>query len=180
MLRLAGPDRGHRGAPARAPVRAPNPSATPRALATEATLGMVGFGSLRSEAPLHLCQICGLALAKPVLFGVVQLVEMRETSGAGCHPRCFALALRHCPHFDARYSADEAVAFVYHGEGPGVRVQHRSWGPDRFDVDPDAEPVTRAEVCRLVGLERKASGSTAPAGLGCTITAARELRKDVG
>jgi hypothetical protein len=117
---------------------------------------MVDFGALRREArsPGHLCQVCGLELGETVLFGMTQLPEMGETSGPGCHPRCFALALKHCPHFAARYSEDEAVAYLYRGPGPGFRCD-QGIGPITFHVSDDVETVTRAEVRELVRASRR-------------------------
>ena len=66
----------------------------------------------------RLCQVCGEKLGRVVVLGNAHDEGM--TSGPGCHPRCFALAMKFCPHFaKAESMANGRVAFLYEGSGLG-------------------------------------------------------------
>ena len=100
----------------------------------------------------RLCQICGEELGQVVVLGRYGTEE--QCSGPGCHPRCFAVAAKFCPHFA---KADDAViAYRYEGVGLGYvwEVEDEFWreeGPylDSNDLDPACVPLTRAEVRQL-------------------------------
>lgn len=100
----------------------------------------------------RLCQVCGLALGRTILLGAAR---PGETSGPGCHPRCMALALKHCPHF--AYN-DEVAAYRYDGPGVGyVDIFPWSWHggvslglyTDNSEVSTYAVPLSKAEVREL-------------------------------
>lgn len=97
------------------------------------------------DATARRCQVCGLELGKVILLGRVG--RGKDTSGPGCHPRCFALALKFCPHFDEM--GGKFVAYRYEGLGTGlVKEQHGDGGMRR--VTSRARRVTREDVRALV------------------------------
>lgn len=100
---------------------------------------------------VRLCQVCGLPLRWTIILGSVPSGgDTRLTSGPGCHPRCFALALRNCPHLD-ELPPESPVAFRYDGDGTGLGEV--PWVEDEFisnvPLDPSAVPLARDESLRL-------------------------------
>lgn len=69
----------------------------------------------------------------------------RVTSGCGTHPKCFALTLQWCPHFDGFIDSD-IVCWIYQGEGLGLTPQFM--GPPQ--VDDNAVPATRKEFIKFL------------------------------
>lgn len=67
------------------------------------------------------CAVCGEALGRTVVFGAV---ARYETNGPPVHPRCFAMTLRFCPHFQREKFQDRrrTVAYVYTGDDPKEAV----------------------------------------------------------
>lgn len=94
------------------------------------------------DADARLCQVCGLELGRVVLLGRVG--RGKNTSGPGCHPRCMALALKFCPHFE---DVGKHVAYSYEGPGTGLVREDDGVGVGR--VTSRARRITRDEVKAL-------------------------------
>lgn len=60
------------------------------------------------------CVVCGLDLGRVVLFGHTGTLR---SNGPGAHPRCFAMTLKFCPHFNQgkHVEPNQTVAYVYDG-----------------------------------------------------------------
>jgi hypothetical protein len=99
----------------------------------------------------RLCSVCGERMG-----GTVVLCKFKDsrwsTSGPGCHPRCAALAVKHCPHLQETPDG-ETVAFRWDWNGNGYL-----WAdPDVSEVytdgdlvvEPDAVPMSREAVVKL-------------------------------
>lgn len=126
-----------------------------------------------------LCEVCGDALGEVVLLGRiyfdgdVRFMTQEERAaqethplrgyvdGYGTHPRCMALALRFCPHFnEAAIDAEEPVAYVH------ALADHRRWAMVAYeqrsirseDIKPLAgsQAVTQGEVIALARQDRPA------------------------
>lgn len=75
----------------------------------------------------RLCAVCGEPLRSLTLYGALDRggfwADMREkhTNGPGAHPRCFAMALRFCPHFTG-YDDKAVVAYLYDKPRHGFKV----------------------------------------------------------
>lgn len=126
--------------------------------------GMADFYAFRDDCRRadteRLCCICGDPLNHYVAIGA-QSGE-RQTSGGWGHPRCIALAVRLCPHFD-KFRDGPVVAWLHEGEGIGVdRVMFSVDSPplDRdfiglgatFEVDdvlPTTKPMDRSDLAWL-------------------------------
>lgn len=109
----------------------------------------------------RLCQVCGLQLGSIVLLG---LARPGETSGPGCHPRCMALAVQHCPHL----ALDGVIAYQYTGPGPGYvddiafpwNSPYNGLYAENVNVSTYAVPLTAADVKALA--KRDPMGGSAP------------------
>lgn len=84
----------------------------------------------REAAEDRLCVICGLELGVSRVMGAfgsnVEIPhEVLLTDGPPGHPRCIALAARHCPHLRRQWENtpapdDVIIAYVYEGAGPAA------------------------------------------------------------
>lgn len=114
--------------------------------------GFLNFGRDAERAHTdRLCAVCGEELHRVIVLGAVFEPEQRLTNGPGAHPRCFALALRFCPHFDARYDDADVVGFVYRGCGLGYVTPPEREPYEEFaaPVYESAEPISRADARAL-------------------------------
>lgn len=108
-----------------------------------------GFRPGASEAHRdRLCAVCGEEMRGTVVLGNFQ---GHNTSGPGCHPRCAALAVARCPHFE---DLPDVVAFAYDGPGPGyIHENFRELYSEGHVVHPMAQPLCRDEVRRLASID---------------------------
>lgn len=97
----------------------------------------------------RLCAICGNKMDGFVTLAAAN--NQRYTSGGWGHPRCIALAVKVCPHFQ-RYEQggkgyeNPTVAWLYRGEGVGLVDPNFEY----FDeISSDAEPLTLIELKQL-------------------------------
>ncbi len=73
------------------------------------------------------------------------------TDGPPGHPRCIALAARHCPHLRGQHQGDEdfVIALAWTGDGVGyveVPPEHQVEGAPRLLVHPHAKQLTLAQL----------------------------------
>lgn len=125
-----------------------------------------------------LCVVCGEELGHFKVFGDSDtgarggwngkrmFYPRRQTNGPPAHPRCFAMALKFCPHFnDARYKqARKVVAYLYEGEDSGVPQNNPEVFTFDYKVPASAVAMRRDEILAFakqnpMGVERKAEQS---------------------
>lgn len=119
----------------------------------------------KSAGRFGLCVVCGEELGHVRVMGrwrgdkELERVTML-TDGPPGHPRCIALAVKHCPHLRALAGEpegdrkgpepDRVVAYVYDGPGPAaMEVPGTNAGIPRV-VHPRARPLTPEELRALV------------------------------
>jgi hypothetical protein len=95
----------------------------------------------------HLCGVCGEPLRATTCMGIVKNPSDYLSNGPPVHPRCMALSLRFCPHFDLRYSQDEPIAFIYTGTDAGYARNAES--EELLHVDRAAIQATRTDIVAL-------------------------------
>jgi hypothetical protein len=114
--------------------------------------------------PWGLCVVCGLELGRVRVMGrfrgTDRLAGVMLTDGPAGHPRCIALAARHCPHLRSLAGLDEplrngaehdrVVAYVYDGPGPPSLAvpKGRGSGLPRV-VHPSARKLTPEDLRAL-------------------------------
>jgi len=74
------------------------------------------FDSVRSleSYTKRLCAVCGEKLESDTLYGAVfdyypYDPKLKYTNGPGCHPKCFAMALKFCPHFNENWMPEDGT-----------------------------------------------------------------------
>lgn len=109
----------------------------------------------------RLCAVCGERMDGLIVLG---RQHHKDTNGPGCHPRCAAMAVKFCPHFEREFEnvlpygpcdighADAIVAYVY--DGPGVGYCHRLTDTDglytnNLKIKANARPLDRAALREL-------------------------------
>lgn len=91
------------------------------------------------------CAVCGEPLNRIVVFGAVNRFE---SNGPPVHPRCFALTLKFCPHFQHPRWKDRrrAVAYVYEGDDyrdalvPAKSVDYVTFKPGKNGATDTSDP----------------------------------------
>lgn len=131
------------------------------------------------------CVVCGERLNRTVVFGHFQSEFGRganpSSNGPASHPRCFALAMKFCPHYNRKpYTAKRfTLGWVYKGDDWVEAVMPML----RYDPKGDPLPATRQDSLNAVtgtyDLRRRlvkahtrseciARAKTDPLGLGAT------------
>lgn len=96
----------------------------------------------------RLCSVCGEAMPGTVILLRYTDETAGITSGPGAHPRCAALACKHCPHMNHR-ADEETGGYAHDGDDAGFDPDSDPFASSTYTVDADARPVTVAQIRRL-------------------------------